>query len=100
MQNIAKQQENEKNQKIKIKKKHEIEVNFKMAHREQPDRKVKKKRKIEMPENLDITRSKRNLEEPRNFDIVGNLLCNYGMTGQNLVHEIFSYMDASSLEGK
>ena len=61
---------------------------------------MKKKRKIEMPENLDITTRKRKLEEPRNFDIVGNLLCNYGMTGQNLVHEIFSYMDASSLEGK
>ena len=75
-------------------------VNFKMAHRKQPDRQVKKKRKIEMPETLEITKRKRKLEESRKFDIVGNLLRNYGMTGENLVHDIFSYMDASSLEGK
>ena len=71
-----------------------------MAHRKQPYRQAKKKRKIEMPENVDITKRKRKLEEPRNFDIIGNLICNYGMTGQNLVRDIFSYMDASSLEGK
>lgn len=44
-----------------------------MTSRKQPDRQAKKKRKIEMPENLDITKRKRKLEEPRNFDIVGNL---------------------------
>jgi len=44
---------------------------------------VKKKRKIEMSEK---------------FDIVGNLLVNYG-TGENLVRDIFSYLDVSSLQG-
>ena len=58
------------------------------------------KRRIEKPETLEVSKRKLKLEEPRSFDIVGNLLCNYGMTGENLVHEIFSYMDASSLEGK
>ena len=62
-----------------------------MAFRKQPDRRVKKKRKIEMPENLDITQKK--------HDIVGDLLCNYGMTGENLVRKIFSYMDVSSVQG-
>ena len=71
-----------------------------MALRKQPDRLVKKKRTIEMPENLDIAKRKRKLQEPKNFDIVGNLLCNYGMTGENLVRDIFSYMDVSSLQGK
>ena len=68
-----------------------------MALRKQPDRRVKKKRKMEMPE---ISKRKREFVEPRNFDIVGNLLCNYGMTGSNLVRDIFSYMDVSSLQGK
>ena len=72
-----------------------------MALRKQPDRHVKKKRTIEMQENLDIAKKKRKLEEPKakDFDIVGNLLCNYGMTGENLVRDIFSYMDVSSLQG-
>ena len=72
-------------------KKLKVNVNFKMALRKQPDRRVKKKRKIEMPENLDITQ--------RKHDIVGDLLCNYGMTGENLVRDIFSYMDVSSIQG-
>ena len=55
---------------------------------------------MEMPENLEIAKRKRELEEPRNFDIIGTLLCNYGMTGDNLVRDIFSYMDVSSLQGK
>ena len=72
-----------------------------MALRKLPDRQVKKKRKIDMkPETLEITKRKRKLEVPDYFDIVGNLLCNYGMTGENLVRDIFSYMDVSSLEGK
>ena len=62
-----------------------VEVIFKMASRKQPDRQVKKKRKSE-------------LEEPRDFDILGTLVCNYGMTGENLVREIFSYLDVSSLQ--
>ena len=37
---------------------------------------------------------------PENLDIVGNLLSNYGMTGENLVRDIFSYMDVSSIQGK
>ena len=69
-----------------------------MALRKQPDRQVKLKRKIQ--ETLEITKRKRKLEEPENFDIVGYLLSNYGMTGKNLVHDIFSYMDETSLKGK
>ena len=37
---------------------------------------------------------------PENLDIVGNLLSNCGMTGENLVRDIFSYMDVSSIQGK
>ena len=62
-----------------------VEVKLKMASRKQPDRQVKKKRKSE-------------LEEPRNYDIVGTFVCNYGMTGENIVREIFSYLDVSSLQ--
>ena len=48
--------------------------------RKQPARKVKRKRE--------------SMEEPTTeFDMVGILLSNYGMTGQNLVREIFSNMD-------
>ena len=36
--------------------------------------------------------------ESESFDIVGNLLCNYGMTGEDLAHEIFSYLDFSSIQ--
>ena len=70
-----------------------------MALRKQPDRQVKKKRKIEIPENLDVSKKKRKLDESGNFDIIGNLFCNYGLTGKNLVHDIFSYMDVSSIQG-
>ena len=75
-------------------------MKFKMATRKQPDRQVKKKRKLEIPESLDITKKKRKLEseEPRNFDVIGTLVCNYGMTGENLVHKMFSYLDVSSLQ--
>ena len=54
-------------------------------------RQVKKNRKIEMTENLDIQKSKYKLEEPGNFDIIGNLLCNSGLTRENLnpAREIF-----------
>ena len=38
--------------------------------RKQPDKKVKRKRK--------------NTEEPLEFDMIGILLSNYGMTGENL----------------
>ena len=55
------------------------------------NRRVKKKLNIEMSQNLDITH--------RKHDIVGDLLCNYGMTGENLVRDIFSYMDVSSIQG-
>ena len=53
--------------------------NFKMALRKQPDRRVKKKRKLEMQENLEITERKQKLADSRNFDLVENLLCYYGM---------------------
>ena len=55
-----------------------------MALRKQPDRKAKKKPKM---------------EDPENFDMIENLLINYGMTGENLAHQIFSYLDFSSLQG-
>ena len=38
------------------------------------------------------------MEKPESFDIVGNLLCNYGLTGEDLAHEIFSYLDFSSIQ--
>ena len=41
----------------------------------------------------------KNHKMPENLDIVGNLLSNYGMTGENLVRDIFSYMDVS-IQGK
>ena len=49
---------------------------------------------------MDVQKRKRKLEveEPRNFDIIGTLVCNYGMTGENLVRKIFSYMDVSSIQ--
>ena len=67
-----------------------------MALRKQPDRQTKRK----MQENLEISKKKRKMVDPRNFDIVGKLVCNYGMTGKNLVHDIFSYMDETSLKGR
>ena len=70
-------------------------MRFKMALRKQPDRQAKRK----MQENLEISKKKRKMVDPRNFDIVGKLVCNYGMTGKNLVHDIFSYMDETSLKG-
>ena len=99
-----------------------------MALRKQPDRQVKKKLMRERPENLDMTKRKRKLEEPRvekkfkmvlrkqpdrqvkkmrkleleeqrNVDIIGTLVCSYGMTGENLVRKMFSYLDVSSLQG-
>lgn len=70
-----------------------------MALRKQPDRRVKKKRKLETPENFDISKRKKpKLEDPENFDIIGTLLCNYGLTGESLARQIFSYMDFSSIE--
>ena len=54
-----------------------------MAQRIQPDRHVKKKRKMEVPES---------------FDLVGKLLGNYGMTGENLAHQIFCSLDFSSIQ--
>jgi len=64
-------------------KKLKVDKNFKMAQRIQPDRQVKKKRK---------------LEKPKSFDILGNFLYNYGLTGQNLAHDIFSYLDFPSIQ--
>ena len=54
-----------------------------MAKRIQPDRQVKKKRKMEVPES---------------FDLVGILLDNYGLTGENLAHQIFCSLDFSSIQ--
>ena len=64
-------------------KKSKMKRTFQMAQRIQPDRQVKKKRKM---------------EEPESFDIVGNFLYNYGLTGENLAHEIFSYLDFSPIQ--
>ena len=93
-----------KNQENQVKavnnlKRLKVEIKFKMALRKQPDRQVKKKRKIEIPEYLDVSKKKRKSDESGNFDIVGTLFCNYGLTGKNLVHDIFSYMDVSSIQG-
>ena len=66
-----------------------------MELRKQPDRQAKRK----MQDNLEISKKKRKMVDPRNFDIVGKLECNYGLTGKNLVHDIFSYMDETSLKG-
>ena len=71
--------ESKKNEMKKLK----VDENFKMALRIQPDRQVKKKSK---------------LEKPKSFDIIGNFLYNYGMTGQNLAHDIFSYLDFTSIQ--
>ena len=57
---------------------------MKRTVREQPDRKVKRKRK--------------NTEEPMEFDMIGILLSNYGMTGENLVREIFFNMNFWSIQ--
>ena len=54
-----------------------------MARRIQPDRQVKKKRKMEVPES---------------FDLVGNLLGNYGLTGEIIAHQIFCSLDFSSIQ--
>ena len=61
----------------------EVEKNLEMAQRIQPDRQVKKKRKMEVPES---------------FDLVGNLLGNYGLTGENLAHQLFCSLDFSSIQ--
>ena len=111
-----------------VRKEVKAKVKFEMALRKQPDRQVKQKRIIKMPENVHIAitrkrklevpgvevkfkmasrkqperqvkkKCKSELEEPRNFDIVGTFICNYGMTGENIAREIFSYLDVSSLQ--
>ena len=48
-----------------------------MALRKQPDRRVKKKCKLEMQENLEITERKQKLADSRNFDLVENLLLQF-----------------------
>lgn len=57
---------------------------MKRTVRKQPDRKVKRKRK--------------NTEEPMEYDMIGILLSNYGMTGENLVREIFFNMSFWSIQ--
>ena len=57
---------------------------MKRTVRKQPDRKVKRKRK--------------NTEETLEFDMIGILLSNYGMTGENLVREIFFNMNFWSIQ--
>ena len=60
-----------------------------MSERKQSER-IAKKRTHEMM----MAKS-----EPINFDLIGELLSNYGeMTGGNIVHQIFSYMDFSTLQ--
>ena len=56
---------------------------MKRTGRKQPDRKVKRKRKN---------------TEPMEFDMIGILLSNYGMTGENLVREIFFNMNFWSIQ--
>ena len=60
-----------------------------MSERRQSDR-IAKKRTHEMM----IAKSK-----PIEFDLIGELLSNYGeITGGNIVRQIFSYMDFSTLQ--
>ena len=40
-----------------------------------------------------IAKPDQKLQESTKIDIIATLLCNYGMTGQNLAQEILSYMD-------
>ena len=53
--------------------------------RKQPDRKAKRKPKIEPT------------KECTDFDVIGVLLSNYGMTGENLARQILSFMDFRSI---
>ena len=62
-----------------------------MSERKQPDR-IAKKRTHEMM----MAKSK---SKPIKFDLIGELLSNYGeMTGGNIVRQIYSYMDFSTLQ--
>ena len=38
------------------------------------------------------------MAESKNFDVVGVFLSDYGMTGENIAHQIFSNLDFSSLQ--
>jgi len=52
----------------------------------QPERRVKKNCQSIWP------------RRPKTFDMIGDWISNYGMTGENLAHWIFSYLDFSTLQ--
>ena len=76
--------------------------------RKQPERKAKKRAQESMAnsksEKFSKVPRKRQFKSkmamnPTSFDLIGELISNYGeITGTSLVHEIFSYLDFSTLQ--
>ena len=59
--------------------------------RKQPGRRVKRKSK-------DSESTAESAPESNQFNMIGDLISNYGMTGENVAHQIFSQLDFSSLQ--
>ena len=59
--------------------------------RKQPGRRVKRKFK-------DSESTAESTQESSQFNMIGDLISNYGMTGENVAHQIFSQFDFSSLQ--
>ena len=59
--------------------------------RKQPGRRVKGRSK-----NSESTAE--SAPETNQFNMIGDLISNYGMTGENVAHQIFSQLDFSSLQ--
>ena len=75
--------------------------------RKQPERKAKKRSQESMANSKSKKFSKvprrqsksKMTMNPTSFDPIGELLSNYGeITGESLAHEIFSYLDFSTLQ--
>ena len=60
--------------------------------RKRPGRRVKRK-----SENSELT-AESGGSKSNQFDIIGDLISKYGMTGENVAHQIFSQLDFSSLQ--
>jgi hypothetical protein len=45
-----------------------------------------------------VKRKRKNTDEPTEFDMIGIFLSNYGMTGENLVREIFFNLNFLSIQ--
>ena len=59
--------------------------------RKQPGRRVKRK-------SEDSESTAESTQESNQFNMIGDLISNYGMTGENVAHQIFSQLDFSSLQ--